>query len=79
MNTFEQMFAINDKINSLMNKNKGQLKITFFDNSQVKVRVLSANTNYNFNETTYKGTLVTFTNKITDTTEYDIATIRDVE
>jgi hypothetical protein len=77
MNTFEQIFILNDKLYKVMNTNKGVVRIVFFDNRQITIRILSVNTNYNFNDKTYKSSMITFIDNINDTTEYDMSTIKD--
>ena len=78
MNTFEQMFKLNDKLHSILDKNKGIVELTFYDGSTLTIRVLSTNTDYNFNERSYVSTIITFTNDVNKTTKYNFGTVRDI-
>lgn len=78
MNTFEQMFALSDKLHTVMNRNRGLVTLTFYDGRQITVRVISANTDYNFNDKSYTSTITTFTNDINQTTQYDFGTVQDI-
>ena len=76
MNTRQQAIAISRKIDSLIDPNKGILRLIFFDNSTIKVRFLRMTSNLTVDEFTCK--LDTFTNDINNVTTYDIYDIMDV-
>ncbi|MDY0278796.1 MAG: hypothetical protein RBQ97_12005 [Acholeplasma sp.] len=76
MNTRQQAIAISRKIDSLIDPNKGILRLIFFDNSNIKVRFLRMTSNLTVDEFTCK--LDTFTNDINNVTTYDIYDIMDV-
>jgi len=76
MNTRQQAIAISEKINRLIDPNKGFLRLTFFDNSNIKVMFLRKTSSLSFDEYTCK--LDTFTNDINNVTTYDIYDIMDV-
>lgn len=76
MNSRKQAIVVSLKIDELIDPNKGILRLTFFDNSNIKVRFLRMTSNLTFDEFTCK--LDTFTNNINDVTTYDIYDIMDV-
>lgn len=76
MNTRQQAITISRKIDSLIDPNKGILRLIFFDNSNIKVRFLRMSSNLTVDEFTCK--LDTFTNDINNVTTYDIYDIMDV-
>jgi len=76
MNTRQQAIAISRKIDSLIDPNKGILRLIFFDNSNIKVRFLRMTSNLTVDEFTCK--LDTFTNDINNVTTYDIYDIMDI-
>ena len=76
MSTRQQAIAISDKINNLIDPNKGILRLIFFDNSNTKVRFLRKTSNLTIDEFTCN--LDTFTNDINNVTTYDIYDIMDV-
>lgn len=76
MNTRQQAITISRKIDSLIDPNKGTLRLIFFDNSNTKVRFLRMTSNLTVDEFICK--LDTFTNDINNVTTYDIYDIMDV-
>ena len=76
MNTKEQAIELYQKAGTLIDPNQGVLTLTFFDNSNTKVRLLNMNSNWNAEH--FTATLSTFTDNIQNTTEYDIYEIMDI-
>lgn len=76
MNTRQQAIAISRKIDSLIDPNKGILRLIFFDNSNIKVGFLRMTSNLTVDGFTCK--LDTFTNDINNVITYDIYDIMDV-
>lgn len=77
MNTEEQAMAISKRIGSLLEPNKGVLRITIYEPAQtLEVKVKNFFTE--FNARGFSGYLITFTNDITKLTTYDVYNIRDV-
>jgi hypothetical protein len=76
MNTRQQAISISRKIDRIINQNKGLLKLTLYNNSNIKVQFLRMTSNLTVDEFTCK--LDTFTNDINNVTTYDIYDIMDV-
>lgn len=76
MNTRQQAISISRKIDRIIKQNKGLLKLTLYNNSNIKVQFLRITSNLTVDEFTCK--LDTFTNDINNVTTYDIYDIMDV-
>lgn len=76
MNARQQAISISRKIDRIINQNKGLLKLTLYNNSNIKVQFLRMTSNLTVDEFTCK--LDTFTNDINNVTTYDIYDIMDV-
>jgi hypothetical protein len=77
MNTRQQAINLSSKVDGLLDKKKGILKLTFFDNTHVKVRFLRMTSNLTATE--FQCKMDTFTNNIHDVTTYDIYDILDID
>lgn len=76
MNTQEQAIILATKATNMLDKNKGEFSLTFFNRTTQKVKILNINSSYN--ESGFSCSLTTFTNDINDTTRYDIYELKDI-
>jgi hypothetical protein len=77
MNSREQAITLSNKAKQLMDLKKGVLKLRFFDDTIVEVRVLRIDSKLTL--ASFTCTIKTFQNNINITTDYDIDIIKDIE